>query len=214
MLWPVLPTSFHQFEFIRHSRQLHALLHVASLSSILPSIIAVVIVATAPPTLPTPPSPPPTPPARQRVLFLASTMKGRIDCPLESNPPSTFIQWIKDGRPMEVSSAGRVKVNAEGHLSIKTVVAADEGAYSCVAYSPLRPRVESPSVTVWVRGKTPGDQFGCIIEYLSVSVSLPLSVFMFYTCLLFICFSISLNACLLLCLYFWAVIFSLLYLTA
>lgn len=57
---------------------------------------------------------------------------------------------------MEVSTAGRVKVNAEGHLSIKTVVAADKGVYSCVAYSPLRPRIESPSVVIRVRGKTPG----------------------------------------------------------
>lgn len=86
-------------------------------------------------------------------LYLPRGMMGRIQCPVEANPPVTLILWSKNDRLIDVTQMTRMKVNKEGALVIKSVIAADEGKYSCTPYSPLGFGLASASSLALVRGK-------------------------------------------------------------
>lgn len=143
-------------------RRLFAGLYITLLSSILPSIHLVVMATTQSQQQQQQQQQPP-------VFYLARTMRGRLDCPLKSDPPTATLQWLRDGRVLEVNALGRVRMSHEGHLVIRTVLASDEGTYSCVAYSPLRARIDSPAVRVLVRGES---NLGFPLQYYAGTVML------------------------------------------
>lgn len=86
-------------------------------------------------------------------MYLPRGMMGRIECPVEANPPVTLILWSKNDRLIDVTQMTRMKLNKDGALVIKSVIAADEGKYSCTPYSPLGFGPASASVHALVRGK-------------------------------------------------------------
>lgn len=85
-------------------------------------------------------------------IYLPLGMTGRIDCPVEANPPVTLIQWSKDERLMNQT---HVKVNKQGTLIISSVLATDQGQYSCRPYSPLGDGQSSMPIQVIVKGQSP-----------------------------------------------------------
>lgn len=93
-----------------------------------------------------------------RDVYLARGLRGRIDCPLKSDPPHTLIVWIKENRPLAIEeTGGRLKVNQQGSLLLRKADEADQGTYACVAYSPLEKKLSSPLVNVRVKGRRPDD---------------------------------------------------------
>ena len=86
-------------------------------------------------------------------IYLARGLMGRIDCPVESNPPRTVVVWSKDGRMLDFETAEHAKVNKHGTLILRSVISTDEALYSCTPYSPLGAGRPSTPVRVFVRGQ-------------------------------------------------------------
>ena len=86
-------------------------------------------------------------------LYLPLGMMGRIECPIEANPAITQVVWTKDGHVVNFATLDRLKLTRQGTLVIETVVAADDGTYTCTPYSPIGAGKSSPPVQVNVRGK-------------------------------------------------------------
>lgn len=88
-------------------------------------------------------------------LYLARGMLGRIDCPVDANPPLTMVVWSKGKRQVNVAHQRHVRVNKHGTLILRPVTNGDEGVYSCIPYSPLGKGESSTPVQVFVRGDDP-----------------------------------------------------------
>jgi len=86
-------------------------------------------------------------------LYLPRGLMGRIECPVQSNPPLTVIVWSKSGRPLDFQSARHAKVNKQGTLIFLPVISADDGQYTCTPYSPLGAGQPSTPIRVFVRGQ-------------------------------------------------------------
>jgi len=46
----------------------------------------------------------------RRQIFLPRGMLGRVDCPVDANPPVTLTVWTKDDRVIDLTRTTRVKV--------------------------------------------------------------------------------------------------------
>lgn len=111
-------------------------------------------------------------------IYLTRSMAGRLECPVDANPPVTRVIWTKDGRPVQVqhvsrssgrrqgpdddpdsavaaSAAGaRVVIDDDdGALMFETVTLEDAGRYSCTPYSILGNGQTSAPVQVLVKGR-------------------------------------------------------------
>uniref|UniRef100_A0A914Y3H9 Ig-like domain-containing protein n=1 Tax=Panagrolaimus superbus TaxID=310955 RepID=A0A914Y3H9_9BILA len=65
--------------------------------------------------------------SNKRIYIVAMNKNGTISCEVDSNPPSTFIQWIKDGRPLNPTRGQTFQIiNATFN---------DAGIYSCQAFN-------------------------------------------------------------------------------
>jgi len=87
-------------------------------------------------------------------IYLARGMTGKIDCPVDANPPVTQIIWSKNERMIDMTRMTRMRTNKEGTLIIKSVITSDEGRYACTPYSPLGAGQISMPIQVLVRGET------------------------------------------------------------
>jgi len=100
-------------------------------------------------------------------VYLARGLTGRIDCPVDANPPVTIILWAKngvmvdddDGGPGLIGGGGgghrrRLRTSRQGTLYIRSVEKSDEGRYVCTPYSPLGKGQTSMPVQVFVRGQS------------------------------------------------------------
>jgi len=96
-------------------------------------------------------------------VYLTRGLTGRIDCPVDANPPATIILWAKNGvmvedderTPMIGGSRGRrVRTSRHGTLFIRSVEKTDEGRYVCTPYSPLGKGQTSMPVQIFVRGQS------------------------------------------------------------
>ena len=97
-------------------------------------------------------------------VFLTRGLSGRIDCPVEANPPVTIIVWAKNGvmvgdddGPATIGGGGgsrgrRLRTSPHGTLFIRSVEKTDEGRYVCTPYSPIGKGQASMPVQVFVRG--------------------------------------------------------------
>lgn len=86
-------------------------------------------------------------------IYLPQGMPGRLDCPVDANPPVTRIVWSLNEQIIDIDRVQRVKVSKYGALLIKSVLKEDEGRYTCRPYSPLGSGQISVPVQVLVRGK-------------------------------------------------------------
>lgn len=84
--------------------------------------------------------------------YLARGLTGRIDCPVDANPPASVIMWSKNDRFIVPSNNHRLRISKHGMLIIKDIDSRDEGFYSCLPYSPLGKGNKSESFQVHVRG--------------------------------------------------------------
>ena len=88
----------------------------------------------------------------RRQIFLPRGMLGRVDCPVDANPPVTLTVWTKDERVIDVTRTTRFKIQGDGTLLIKPVAPSDEGRYACTPYSSLGAGRTSSSIDIVVRG--------------------------------------------------------------
>ena len=97
-------------------------------------------------------------------VYLARGLTGRIDCPVDANPPVTIILWAKNGvmvddddGPGLIGGGGRgrrLRTSLQGTLFIRSVEKTDQGRYVCTPYSPLGKGQTSMPVQVFVRGQS------------------------------------------------------------
>ncbi|ELU05782.1 hypothetical protein CAPTEDRAFT_193230 [Capitella teleta] len=85
-------------------------------------------------------------------LYLPKGMLGRIECPILANPPVTQVAWSKNEQPIDFLHTSRLKRTNQGLLVFKTVMASDEGRYTCTPCSPQGCGKPSNVVKVMVRG--------------------------------------------------------------
>ena len=86
-------------------------------------------------------------------LYLPNGMLGRIECPVEANPPVTLVVWMKNDKVIDLERNTRLKVNKQGTLVFKNVESGDEGRYKCTPYSAMGAGASSKPVQIVVRGK-------------------------------------------------------------
>ena len=86
-------------------------------------------------------------------LYLPKGMLGRIDCPINANPPTTQVVWIKNEQRIDFSRTSRMKRTNQGLLIISPVMKSDEGHYKCQPCSPMGCGQHSSVVKIIVRGQ-------------------------------------------------------------
>lgn len=90
-------------------------------------------------------------PSRQ---FLPRGLHGKLDCPVDANPPPYSIEWLKNEKPLEESMfGGRLAMDRQGSLVFKTVETGDEGRYTCLATSNIGKGSPSSVIHVVVSGE-------------------------------------------------------------
>jgi len=94
-------------------------------------------------------------------VYLTRGLTGRLDCPVDANPPVTIILWAKNGVMVDDDGGGdggrggrRLRTSRHGTLFIRSVEKTDEGRYVCTPYSPLGKGQTSMPVQVFVRGQS------------------------------------------------------------
>src|SRR6218665_1687732 len=87
-------------------------------------------------------------------MYLPKGMEGRLRCPQDASPPLTYIIWKKNDKILD--SDERVATDDQGTLVISSVMASDEGNYTCTPYSPLWNVVHSFSLRIIVKGERLG----------------------------------------------------------
>jgi len=55
--------------------------------------------------------------AARRQIFLPRGMLGRVNCPVDANPPVTFTAWNKDERVIDVTRTTRFKVKLRSRVN-------------------------------------------------------------------------------------------------
>lgn len=106
-------------------------------------------------------------------LYLTHGLTGRLDCPVDANPPVTIILWSKNGVMVDDDDGGgplmggggggggrRLRTSRDGTLFIRSVEKTDEGRYVCTPYSPLGKGQASMPVQVFIRGQSDISHYG------------------------------------------------------
>uniref|UniRef100_A0A8D2JG04 Immunoglobulin superfamily member 9 n=1 Tax=Varanus komodoensis TaxID=61221 RepID=A0A8D2JG04_VARKO len=82
---------------------------------------------------------PPTDPARAGDMppetLLPIGMRGTIRCPAKASPPLLFINWTKDGQPLELDKFPGWSMSPDGTLVIATSNDDALGVYACIPYN-------------------------------------------------------------------------------
>ena len=85
--------------------------------------------------------------------YLPRGLHGKLDCPVDANPPPTHIEWFKNERSLDLSAfGGRLVVDRQGTLLFNTVVSSDEGRYACKPHSAAGIGRQSLAIQVEVKG--------------------------------------------------------------
>lgn len=80
-------------------------------------------------------------------------MAGRVECPVDANPPAMRVTWAINERQVDVTRLSRMRIGSDGSLAIERVEKGDEARYSCTAYSSIGSGKMSTPVQVIVRGR-------------------------------------------------------------
>ncbi|KAK1154273.1 hypothetical protein AOXY_G28589 [Acipenser oxyrinchus oxyrinchus] len=67
--------------------------------------------------------------------YLPMGMQGVITCPVRADPPVLFVNWTKDGRPLDIETPPGWVVNSTGSVSIATANEDALGSYTCTPYN-------------------------------------------------------------------------------
>ncbi|XP_063295920.1 protein turtle homolog A isoform X2 [Pelobates fuscus] len=67
--------------------------------------------------------------------FLPIGMRGVIRCPVRSNPPLLYVNWTKDGVPLELEKFPRWYLEEDGSLVVTTGNDDALGTYTCTPYN-------------------------------------------------------------------------------
>ncbi|XP_039625618.1 uncharacterized protein LOC120539534 isoform X1 [Polypterus senegalus] len=67
--------------------------------------------------------------------YLPMGMKGEITCPVRANPPMMFVNWTKNGEPLDTESLPGWSVSEDGTIFIATSNEDTLGLYRCTPYN-------------------------------------------------------------------------------
>ncbi|CAM5121158.1 unnamed protein product [Natator depressus] len=79
------------------------------------------------------------------ILYVPIGIHGYIRCPVEAEPPVTFVKWNKDGRPLRVEKYSGWNLLEDGSIRIEEVTEEALGTYTCVPYNALGTMGQSPA---------------------------------------------------------------------
>ncbi|XP_030394352.1 protein turtle homolog B isoform X3 [Gopherus evgoodei] len=78
------------------------------------------------------------------ILYVPIGIHGYIRCPVEAEPPVTFVKWNKDGRPLRFEKYSGWNLLEDGSIRIEEVTEEALGTYTCVPYNALGTMGQSP----------------------------------------------------------------------
>ncbi|KAG6931112.1 immunoglobulin superfamily, member 9B [Chelydra serpentina] len=78
------------------------------------------------------------------ILYVPIGIHGYIRCPVEAEPPVTFVKWNKDGRPLRVEKYSGWNLLEDGSIRIEEITEEALGTYTCVPYNALGTMGQSP----------------------------------------------------------------------
>lgn len=97
-------------------------------------------------------------------------MTGKVNCPVDANPPVMRVTWAINERQIDVTRLSRMRISSDRSLVIEKVEKEDEARYSCTAYSSIGSGKMQNPVQVIVRGRELSPDF--LFRRHSVSVQL------------------------------------------
>ncbi|XP_005155702.2 protein turtle homolog B [Danio rerio] len=83
-----------------------------------------------------------------KLTFLPTGMRGAIVCPVRAEPPLSHIDWIKDGKPLDLGMYPGWTLASDGSIVIATVNDDAAGVYICTPYNSFGTTGQSEPTTV------------------------------------------------------------------
>ncbi|TRY95925.1 hypothetical protein DNTS_017257 [Danionella cerebrum] len=83
-----------------------------------------------------------------KMTFLPTGMKGTIHCPFRAEPPLTSVDWIKDGKLLDLGMYPGWTLTSQGAIVIATTNDDAAGVYSCTPYNSFGTMGKSEPTTV------------------------------------------------------------------
>ncbi|XP_067289830.1 protein turtle homolog A [Pseudorasbora parva] len=82
------------------------------------------------------------------LTFLPTGMRGVIACPVRAEPPLSHVDWIKDGKPLDLDMYPGWTLTSEGSIVIATANDDAAGVYKCTPYNSFGTMGQSEPSTV------------------------------------------------------------------
>ncbi|KAK7125952.1 hypothetical protein R3I93_021358 [Phoxinus phoxinus] len=82
------------------------------------------------------------------LTFLPTGMRGVIACPVRAEPPLSHVDWIKDGKPLDLDMYPGWTLTSEGSIVIATANDDAAGVYACTPYNSFGTMGQSEPSTV------------------------------------------------------------------
>ncbi|XP_056109232.1 protein turtle homolog A isoform X1 [Rhinichthys klamathensis goyatoka] len=82
------------------------------------------------------------------LTFLPTGMRGVIACPVRAEPPLSHVDWIKDGKPVDLDMYPGWTLTSEGSIVIATANDDAAGVYACTPYNSFGTMGQSEPSTV------------------------------------------------------------------
>lgn len=82
------------------------------------------------------------------LTFLPTGMRGVIACPVRAEPPLSRVDWIKDGKPLDLDMYPGWTLTSEGSIIIATANDDAAGVYACTPYNSFGTMGQSEPSTV------------------------------------------------------------------
>ncbi|XP_048029499.1 protein turtle homolog A isoform X2 [Megalobrama amblycephala] len=84
-----------------------------------------------------------------KLTFLPTGMRGVIACPVRAEPPLSHVDWIKDGKPLNLDMYPGWTLTSEGSIVIATANDDAAGVYTCTPYNSFGTMGQSePSIVI------------------------------------------------------------------
>ncbi|KAL4647477.1 hypothetical protein GN956_G8649 [Arapaima gigas] len=82
------------------------------------------------------------------VMYIPKKMTGYIRCPVDANPPVTWVKWEKNGLPLRLEKHSGWSLMKDGSIRVTEVTEDLLGTYTCMPYNLLGTAGKSPPATL------------------------------------------------------------------
>ncbi|XP_018598161.2 protein turtle homolog B isoform X1 [Scleropages formosus] len=82
------------------------------------------------------------------VMYIPKKMTGYIRCPVDANPPVTWVKWEKNGLPLRLEKHPGWSLMKDGSIRVTEVTEDSLGTYTCMPYNLMGTSGKSPPSTL------------------------------------------------------------------